>query len=146
HRQRGAVGRRDGALAPPGNTIEMPAITTPMSDDEFQGSGGNGTAITTPMSDDEFLNSNQVKEPAIGYGEAIQRGLVSGTPGGRAAAAAAETYLPTWLSGSPEATGSYAENYARIGKQIEQAQKQYPKTTFAAGAAPAVAGAIAAPE
>ncbi len=101
------------------------------------------------MSQDDIereMRGQDPNEKDIGSGAAIQRALVAGAPGGRPLAAAADTYLPTWASGSPEATGNYAQNYARIGKQLEEGRRQYPWTTFVATAAPAVASSVVAPE
>jgi hypothetical protein len=73
----------------------------------------------------------------MGYGEAIGTGLVEGLPFGEKLAAGAETYLPRWASGAgPEATGSYAENLARIKKRAAAVEEAYPKTTLGASLAP----------
>jgi hypothetical protein len=107
------------------------------------------TATPGSVVPDEVAHPTGKIDPAddVGYGAAIEAGLVGGAPGGRAAAAAAETYLPRALSGAPaEATSDYQQNYARIGKQMETARKQYPKTTFASAAAPQVFAAAVAPE
>jgi len=76
----------------------------------------------------------------LGYGDAIQAGIVQGTPFGKSLATAAETYLPRALSGAPaEATSDYNQNYARISEQIAAAQRAYPKTTFASSMLPSLA-------
>ena len=111
----------------------------------------NAPPASTPgrvVSDEELHPSGQIApQDDVGYGGAMGAGLVLGAPGGRAAAAAAETYLPRALSGAPAtATDDYQQNYARIGKQIETARKQYPWTTGGAAALPQTVAAVAAPE
>ena len=91
--------------------------------------------------------------PPPTQGGAVEAGLVSGTPLGRAAAAGAEaveSYLPKWarapgdvpIEFDPSASlgERYRGSYESIGARTKAAEAAYPKTFTAASLAPAIVG------
>ena len=85
--------------------------------------------------------------PDVGYGTAIASALTRGFPAAeRLRLRLKPICRARFLARPPEASDDYQKNYVRIGKTMEAAQKQYPKTSFAAAAVPQMIGAAIAPE
>lgn len=82
-------------------------------------------------------------EGGVNYANALTYGIANAMPFSHDIGAAAETYLPRWMSGAPaDASNSFSENKARIAATDAALQRNYPITSIAA---PVGAAAAALP-
>ena len=88
-------------------------------------------------------------EGSVNFGNALTYGIANAIPFSHDIGAAAETYLPRWLSGAPpNVSNTFAENKARINATDLALQRNYPITSnvapiVSAAATPMFSGPVA---